>query len=139
ELVNWIVGSEYKRGQEKKLKILFDPKESDYHLMTIGISEIKNIEMELGTEQNPDLIDEMKFKALDTIKDDCIDTISFDLESTKLPPKGTPIIATVEYTQDLKEPIKKKVLKIIYSLTTALVVMNFVLSFLLVGNVTFWL
>ncbi|MCP4764606.1 MAG: hypothetical protein GY870_22720, partial [archaeon] len=39
ELVNWIVGSEYKRGQEKKLKILFDPKESDYHLMTIGISE----------------------------------------------------------------------------------------------------
>ena len=102
-------------------------------------SEIKNIEMELDDDKNPELIDEMRFKALDTINDGCIDTLSFDLENTKLPPKGTGIVATVEYTQDLKEPIKKKVSRVIYTLTLLLVLSNFILSSLLVEDPLFWL
>lgn len=139
EIVDKIIGTKYERGHKKKLAFEFNPKKSDYHLMTWNVTEIEDIEMQLNEIDKPEFVDDLRFKGKDTINDGYIDTISFDLESTKLPPKGTILTATVEYNKDKKERTKKVIMWSIGIITLTIVALNFILSYVKLGNITFWM
>ena len=79
-------------------------------------------------------LNKLIYKTKDTINDGYLDTISFDLKSTKLPPEGTIIEATVEYMQDQRETLKKRIMVVIGLSTTILLLMNFILSFVFLGS-----
>ena len=64
--------------------------------------------------------------------------IKMDLESGTLPEAGTQFTVTVEYIVDEKAKLKKGIVLGIGLLTTALILANFILSYIFLGNITFW-
>ena len=139
EIIHWIVGTKLGKKTQKKIKIRFDPEVSDYNLMEYNITKIIDVDMDLSTHPNPDLVDSVKFIPLDTIHDNYIDTIRFDLHSGILPDAGTQFTITVEYIEDEKAKLKNGIVLAVGLITTALVLANFLLSYLLLGNITFWI
>jgi membrane-associated protease RseP (regulator of RpoE activity) len=138
EIVHWIVGSKYEKKVKKKTKFYFDPEESDYALMTNHVTNVTNIEMDLSNHSNPDLVDTVNYLPVDTIHDGFYDTIRIDLNAGNLPDPGTPFTITVEYVQDEKAKLKKGIILGVGLLTTALLLANFILSYIFLGNITFW-
>ena len=94
--------------------------------------------MDLSTHIHPDLIDTVNYIPLDTIQDGFLDTIKMDLKSGTLPEAGTQFTVTVEYIVDEKVKLKKGIVLGIGLLTTALLLANFILSYIFLGNITFW-
>jgi hypothetical protein len=139
EIVHWIVGTKWGAKTQKKIKIHFDPDESDYALMEYNITKIIDVEMDLSSHAHPDLVDPVKFIPLDTINDNFIDTIRFDLHAGTLPDPGTQFTITVEYIKDEKARLKNRIVLAVGLITTGLVLTNFLLSYLLLGNITFWI
>ncbi len=138
EFVHWVVGTKKGKKTKKQIKFQFDPDESDYHLMTYDITEIVDIEMDLSSSHDPIMVDPVNYKALDTIHDGKIDTIRIDLNLGNLPDPGTLFTVTVECDVDEKAKIKKGITLTIGLLTTALILANFILSYIFLGNITFW-
>ncbi|MHA1451300.1 MAG: site-2 protease family protein [Promethearchaeota archaeon] len=138
EIVHWIVGTKYGKKAQKKVKLYFDPEESNYHLMEYNITKIIDMEMDLSTHIHPDLIDSVNFIPLDTIQDGFLDTIKMDLLSGTLPEAGTQFTVTVEYIVDEKAKLKKGIVLGIGLLVAALLLANFILSYIFLGNITFW-
>lgn len=139
ELVNVIFGVKYDQKKKKKIKFLFDEETSDYHLMTHNIISVNNVEMNLTIDRNPELFDQLAYKTKDTTGSGHIDTLTFNLESAKLPPTGTEIITEIEYLEDRKLTKKKKIYYTIGIITLIIVILNFLFSYLFVGDITFWL
>ncbi|MBD3350195.1 MAG: hypothetical protein GF364_01780 [Candidatus Lokiarchaeota archaeon] len=139
ELVSAAIGSKYKNKKRKKIKFAFERNTANYRLMTYNITEIVNLKMELPSGKDPELFDEPLYRGVDSIEDGYIDTISFDLESTKLPPENTSFIADVEYLEDEKAKLKKRITYSVGIMISALIIMNFIFSYVFVGNITFWL
>lgn len=139
EIVNIIFGSKFDEKKKKKIKFLFDEETADYNLMTHNIVSINNVEMNLTENRNPELIDQLVYKTKDTIGSGYVDTLTFNLKSTKLPPTGTEIITEIEYLEDSKLKNKRKIYYTIGIITLILVVLNFLFSYLFVGDITFWL
>jgi membrane-associated protease RseP (regulator of RpoE activity) len=139
EIVSAVVGSKYERNHKKKVQFYFDPQTAEYPLMTTNATAITDIEMEFPPNANADLVDELKYKSIGKINNEFIDTICFDLVSTKLPPVGTRITATIEYDHDMKSKVKKRINLLIGLAMLAILILNFVFSFLFLGNITFWL
>ena len=73
----------------------------------------------------------------DTSTDGYIDTI--EIESEKSPKKGELIEVEIEYEHDLKEPIKKKIYRIISWTIGVLVLASFIISIVKFDNAFFWL
>jgi len=138
EIIHWIVGTKYGKKAKKKVKLYFDPEESNYHLMEYNITKIIDMEMDLSTHIHPDLIDTVNYIPLDTIQDGFLDTIKMDLLSGTLPEAGTQFTVTVEYIVDEKAKLKKGIVLGIGLLVTALLLANFILSYFVLGNITFW-
>jgi hypothetical protein len=140
ELVHWIVGTKKGKKTQKKIRLYFDPEESDYHLMAydIDITDILNVEMDLTSYSDPSLIDPINYIPIDTIQDGYYDSIRIKLNSGSLPEAGTPLIATVEYNVDERVKLKKGIILAVGLITTGLILANFILSYLLLGNITFW-
>ena len=120
EIIHWIVGTKYGKKAQKKIKLYFDPEESDYALMEYNITKIIDMEMDLSTHIHPDLIDTVNYIPLDTIQDGFLDTIKMDLESGNIPEAGTQFTVTVEYIVDEKAKLKKGIVLGIGLITTAL-------------------
>ncbi len=139
EIVHWIVGSKYEKKVKKKIKILFDPEEKDYSLMTNHVTNIIDIEMDLSANPHPELVDTLRYIPVDTFRDGFYDTLRIDLTSGNLPESGTPITITIEYVKDEKEKLKKAIILTIGLMTTALILANFILSYVILGNITFWI
>ncbi len=138
EIVHWIIGTKYGKKAQKKIKLYFDPEESNYHLMEYNITKIIDMEMDLSTHIHPDLIDTVNYIPLDTIQDGFLDSIKMDLKSGNLPEAGTQFTVTVEYIVDEKAKLKKGIVLGIGLLVTALLLANFILSYIFLGNITFW-
>jgi membrane-associated protease RseP (regulator of RpoE activity) len=131
EIINSIIGSKYERGKTKRIMLNFSQSEADYHLKTYNITRIQNVEVKLDSQFDY----ELNYKAKDTIGDDFVDTISFDIENPKLPPTGTAIEVIVEHDQDQKAPLKRKIMNLIGIGILIIVVMNFIMSYVLFGDV----
>ncbi|TFG14088.1 MAG: hypothetical protein EU535_04005 [Promethearchaeota archaeon] len=138
EIVYWIIGTKYGKKAQKKIKLYFDPEESNYPLMEYNITKIIDMEMDLSTHIHPDLIDTVNYIPLDTIQDGFLDSIKMDLKSGNLPEAGTQFTVTVEYIVDEKAKLKKGIVLGIGLIVTALLLANFILSYLFLGNITFW-
>jgi membrane-associated protease RseP (regulator of RpoE activity) len=54
EIVHWIVGTKYGKKAKKKIKLYFDPEESDYALMEYNVTKIIDMEMDLSTHIHPE-------------------------------------------------------------------------------------
>lgn len=131
EIINSIIGSKFERGKTKRIMLNFSQSEADYHLKTYNITRIQNVEVKLDSQSDY----ELNYKAKDTIGDDFVDTISFDIENPKLPPTGTTIEVIVEHDQDQKAPLKRKIMNLIGIGILIIVVMNFIMSYVLFGDV----
>ncbi|MHA1871654.1 MAG: site-2 protease family protein [Promethearchaeota archaeon] len=138
DLIEKIIGTKKIEGQKKKIIIGFDPSETRVHLNTLNITKILEVEIDLNSEEASKLND-IQFRGIDTIGDGFIDSIDFNFENAYKPKPNTPISVTVEYIGDQKESLKKIIRTSIYIFTTTLVVLNFIVSAIIFGNLTFWL
>ncbi|MBN2154986.1 MAG: site-2 protease family protein [Candidatus Lokiarchaeota archaeon] len=139
EIVHWIIGTKLGKPKQKKIKIFFDPEESDYQLMEYNITKIIDVEMDLTSNPFPDLVDSIKYIPIDSIQDGYIDTIKIDLKAGRLPDVGTPLIVAIEIIEDEKAKLKNGIILGVGLVTTCLILANFILSYILLGNITFWI
>ena len=134
-----LIGHNYATRKKKKLSFRFNPEESEYRLEIHNIVEIQKVDIEVSSEDGECLYDSLPFRAKDTIDDGYYDTISFNYEGIKLPPEGTVITVTVELLADTKAKLKKAIYMSIGGIIFVLVLLNFIFSYLFVGNITFWI
>ena len=144
ELVNWGIGEEYKTKRKKKEKLIFKRKENNYGLSEYRVENVESVKIILGskssyTERSEVILSKNNYELIDKIGDGYKSTISFNLpENTSLKDNSL-IEVTYEYWYDEKKKIKKTILYIISLIILVILAGNFILSYLRLGNVTFWI
>ena len=144
ELVNWGIGEEYKTKRKKKEKIIFKRKENNYGLSEYRVENVETVKIIMGskspyTERSEIILSKNNYELIDKIGDGYKSTISFNLpENTNLKDNSL-IEVTYEYWYDEKKKIKKTILYIISLIILIILAGNFILSYLRLGNVTFWI
>ena len=147
-MINWGIGEKYTKTKKKKDKILYKPGEKDYDLSEYRVEKINSIKIVIPEKlkkgirienQTEILLSENKYSLIDKIGDGYKSTLSFDFpENTKLQENST-IEVLYEYWHDEKRRLKKGILNAIRIIALFIVAANFILSYILLGAVTFWI
>ena len=148
EFIRWGVGEKYIKTKKKKERILYKKGENNYPLSEYRVEKIDSIKIimkdplrtGMGIEgQSEILVNENKYSLIDAIGDGFKSTVSFDFaEQTELPDNSF-IEVSYEYLHDEKKRQKKLILNSIRLFALFIVAANFILSFVLLGAVTFWI
>ncbi|MFX0073504.1 MAG: site-2 protease family protein [Candidatus Hermodarchaeota archaeon] len=148
ELVNWKVGEEYIKTKKKSDKIVFKKEEKDYGLSEYRVEKIDSVKIimeEPSTtginikNQSEIIVNEDKYSLIDKIGDGFKSTISFNFPEEVTIKEDSIIHVSYEYWYDEKKPKKKMILNAVRIITLFVVLANFILSFVLLGVVTFWI
>ena len=148
ELINWGVGEKYIKTKKKKERILYKKGETDYPLSEYRVEKIDSIKIIMkdqsrtgkGIEsQSEILVSENKYSLKDKIGDGFKSTVSFDFPEQTVLQDNSLIEVSYEYLHDEKRRQKKLILNTIRIVTLFIVAANFILSFVLLGAVTFWM
>jgi len=148
ELINWGVGEKYIKTKKKKERILYKKGETDYPLSEYRVEKIDSIKIIMkdqsrtgkGIEgQSEILVSENKYSLKDKIGDGFKSTVSFDFPEQTVLQDNSLIEVSYEYLHDEKRRQKKLILNTIRIVTLLIVAANFILSFVLLGAVTFWM
>ncbi len=148
ELIKWGVGEKYLKTKKKKDRIFYKEGEKDYALSEYRVEKIDSIKIIMQDQskqgmrtenQSEILLNENKYSLKDKIGDGFKSTVSFDFpEYTKLPDNSL-IEVLYEYWHDEKKHLKKLILNTIRIVALFIIAANFILSFVLLGAVTFWI
>ncbi|TFG28476.1 MAG: hypothetical protein EU532_05115 [Promethearchaeota archaeon] len=148
ELINWGIGEKYVKTKKKRDNILYKPGEKDYNLSEYRVEKINSIKIVIPEKlkkgmkiesQTEILLSENKYSLIDKIGDGYKSTVSFDFpENTKLQENST-IEVLYEYWHDEKRRLKKRILNVVRIVALFIVAANFILSYILLGAVTFWI
>lgn len=148
EFVKWGVGEKYIKTKKKKERILYKKGEKNYPLSEYRVEKIDSIKIiikdksriGMGIEsQSEVLLSDNKYSLIDAIGDGFKSTISFDFPKQTELPDNSIIEVSYEYQYDEKRRQKKLILNTIRIITLFIVAANFILSFVLLGAVTFWI
>jgi hypothetical protein len=148
ELVNWGVGEKYVKTKRKKERILYKKGETDYPLSEYRVEKVDSIKIimkdqtrtGMGIEgQSEVLVSENKYTLKDSIGDGYKATVSFDFPEQTVLPENSLIEVSYEYLHDEKKRQKKLILNTIRIIALFILAANFILSFVLLGAVTFWI
>ena len=148
ELVKWGVGEKYIKTKKKKERIWFKEGENSYPLSEYRVEKIDSIKIimkdqsktGLGIEgQSEILLSENKYFLKDTIGDGFKSTLAFDFPEETALPDNSLIEVSYEYLHDEKKRQKKMIINTIRIIALVLIAANFILSFVLLGAVTFWI
>lgn len=143
EFINSGIGEKYKSKKKKRDKFIYKKKEKFYGLSEYRVEKIDSIKIytqnQTRTEQSKIILGENNYDLIDKIGDGYKSTVSFDLpEQTELR-ENSIIEVSYEYWHDERKKIKKIILNTIRILTLFIVLGNFLLSYIQLGNVAFWL
>ncbi len=150
EIISLLVGNKmYDLHAHKRLHYEFNNTDPKQHLMTQSVQKVimvqelipvnvekKNSSINLEDETTFKLR-ELEFISHDTSTDGYIDTIELKVDET-LQNKSF-IEVEVEYEQDLKAPLKKKIYKSISWTIGLMLLASFVISIVKFNNTLFWL
>lgn len=150
EIISLLFGNKnYNLNARKRLHYEFSEKDQKQHLMTQGIhkiiaarelipvnSEEKSKAINLEDESTFELR-ELEYTPHDTSTDGFIDTI--EIKADEALKNKSLIEVEIEYEQDLKEPIKKKVYKSISWAIGLILLASFAISIIKFNNTLFWL
>jgi membrane-associated protease RseP (regulator of RpoE activity) len=144
EMVNWGVGEEYKSKKEKKDKFVYKKEEKFYGLSEYRVDKIDSIKIFMQNqpkieEQSKILLGKKNYDLIDKIGDGYKSTVSFDFPDQTELRENSIIEVSYEYWHDEKKQLKKNILNTIRFITLFIVLGNFLLSYLQLGNVAFWL
>ncbi len=144
EMVNWGVGEEYKSKKEKKDKFIYKKEEKFYGLSEYRVDKIDSIKIFMQNqpkieEQSKILLGKKNYDLIDKIGDGYKSTVSFDFPDQTELRENSIIEVSYEYWHDEKKQLKKNILNTIRFITLFIVLGNFLLSYLQLGNVAFWL
>jgi len=144
ELVNWGIGEDYKTKRKKKEKLMFKRKENNYGLSEYRVENVETVKIIMGskspyTERSEIIVNKNNYELIDKIGDGYKSTISFKLPDHAKLEDNSLIEVTYEYWYDEKKKIKKTILYIISLVILIILAGNFILSYLKLGNVTFWI
>ncbi|MFX0188958.1 MAG: site-2 protease family protein [Candidatus Hodarchaeota archaeon] len=144
EMVNWGVGEEYKSKKEKKDKFIYKKEEKFYGLSEYRVDKIDSIEILMQNqskieEQSKILLGKKNYNLIDKIGDGYKSTVSFDFPDQTELRENSIIKVSYQYWHDEKKRLKKNILNTIRFITLFIVLGNFLLSYLQLGNVAFWL
>ncbi|MFW9898188.1 MAG: site-2 protease family protein [Candidatus Thorarchaeota archaeon] len=144
EMVNWGVGEEYKSKKEKKDKFIYKKEEKFYGLSEYRVDKIDSVKIFMQNqpkieEQSKILLGKKNYDLIDKIGDGYKSTVSFDFPDQTELRENSIIEVSYEYWHDEKKQLKKNILNTIRFITLFIVLGNFLLSYLQLGNVAFWL
>ncbi|WP_371801942.1 site-2 protease family protein [Candidatus Lokiarchaeum ossiferum] len=150
EIINLIFGTkDYNLNARKRLHYEYSEKDQRQHLMTQGIHHVIGVRelIPLNDEENKKDINledestfelrELEYQPHDTSTDGFIDTI--EIKSYKDLKNKSLIEVEIEYEQDLKEPIKKKVYKSISWAIGIILLASLAISTIKFNKTLFWL
>ncbi|UYP46378.1 hypothetical protein NEF87_002663 [Candidatus Lokiarchaeum ossiferum] len=150
EIINLIFGTkDYNLNARKRLHYEYSEKDQKQHLMTQGIHHVIGVRelIPLNDEENKKDINledestfelrELEYQPHDTSTDGFIDTI--EIKSYKDLKNKSLIEVEIEYEQDLKEPIKKKVYKSISWAIGIILLASLAISTIKFNKTLFWL
>lgn len=147
ELVNWGVGEKYVRTKKKKDRIFYKKGENNYDLSEYRVVNVDSVKIIMQDSQKSKMrienrseiiLNENKYSLIDKIGDGYKATVSFDFSEDINLNDNSIIEVLYEYWYDEKRKRKKVILNTIRTITLFLVAANFILSFVLLGAVTFW-
>ncbi len=148
ELVKWGVGEKYIKTRKKKERIWYKKGENDYPLSEYRVEKVDSIKIimkdqsktRLGIEGQSEIqVSENKYSLKDTIGDGFKSTVAFDFPEETTLPDNSLIEVSYEYLHDEKKRQKKMILNTIRIIALVIIAANFILSFFLLGAVTFWI
>jgi membrane-associated protease RseP (regulator of RpoE activity) len=148
EFIRWGIGEKYIKTKKKKERILYKKGENHYPLSEYRVEKIDLIKIIMKDQsrtgkgidgQSEIILSENKYSLKDTIGDGFNSTISFDFPEQTTLPDNSIIEVSYEYLHDEKKRQKKLILNTIRFFALFLVAANFILSFVLLGAVTFWI
>lgn len=148
EFINWGVGEKYIKTKKKKERILYKKGEKNYPLSEYRVEKIDSIKIIMRDQsrtgmaietQSEILLNESKYSLKDTIGDGFKSTVSFDFPEQTILTDNSFIEVSYEYLHDEKRRQKKLILNTIRIIALFIVGANFILSFVLLGAVTFWI
>ncbi|MHA2400820.1 MAG: site-2 protease family protein [Promethearchaeota archaeon] len=144
ELINWVVGEEYKSVKKKKDKLYFKLDEKNYGLSEYRVEWINSVEITIedksrSTEPSIVSLAEDKYDLIDSIGDGFRDTLTLNLpEETKIE-EGAKIEISYDYLYDEKRKLKRTILNSLRAITLVILAGNFIISFVKFGAFFFWL
>ena len=157
EIIHLAIGTKnVDKKAKKKLLYEYDVEESKQHLFTHSINEVIRVreiipmENTLINKNESDNYGEIEkrdgkafkgrdliYKTHDTSNDGFIDTV--EINDDQNIEKKRIIEVEIEYEQDLKETLKKRLYRLISSILGVVLVASFIISIIKFGNSLFWL
>lgn len=150
DLVGWIVGEDYSQSKKKRDRFYYENDEESYGLSEYLINYIEEIKIilqekqdrrkvkNLSSSKSEIILDKDQYELIDKIGDGHKSTIKLKFPTKVNFNKSTLIQVSYEYQHDVKRSLKKKIVNTIRIITLAIVALNFILSFLFLGVITFW-
>jgi len=139
EFISKFIGIELHEKRKKKIKILLDPSNNHYLLNTYYITDIISLKLESLDQDRSIDFSNIRYRFLDTIGDGYIDTIEFNLEDLKK--INVPLLLNIEvtYLHDRKQYLKRIISWSFGSIISIIIVLNFIFSYIFLGDLTFWI
>ena len=145
EIINSAIGEEFKEKKKKKENIYFELEQKEYALSEYRIEKIEKVKIILKEKSDTDAttseieIDKKYYHLIDKYDTGYASFLSLELPKEHKISEDSIIEVSYEYWFDEKRKKKKTILNIIRLITLFIVLANFILSFVFLGNVTFWI
>ncbi|MHA1724158.1 MAG: site-2 protease family protein [Promethearchaeota archaeon] len=146
EIMNWLIGSKYKRIKKKKDQLSYNKESNFYYLSEMRVSEIEYVKIFLpsrGSKKNRYsdalILNKNYYRLVDKIGDGFMSTLELIMPETASIEENTLLEVGYTYWHDENKAKRQTILNAIRFITLFLVVGNFLLSYLKFGMITFWI
>ena len=139
EILNSLFGKNYSQRKTRREKFVYDLGELECKLSEYPVEEVKEVKIIDKAKDVEIILGKDNYELIDRIGDNFNDTVKINLKSTASISKNAIFEVEYDFLGDEKARIKKIILNTIRIIALALIIGNFMLSFIKFGFNLFWL
>ena len=139
ELLNSLFGKNYSQSKTRREKFLYDLGDLECKLSEYPVEEVKEVKIIDKAQDMEIILGRDNYELIDRIGDNFNDTVKINLKPGTSISKNAIFEVEYDFLGDEKERTKKIILNSIRIIALALIIGNFVLSFIKFGFSLFWI